>query len=254
MDTLFSLFPDVDELLKVQPEDLAPILLKLALPHLQSAGFIPSAVTQVSSTDATAGRDYPFYKRQTVEQLINRTWNLIEREGFTEPQAGMNGRNGWRIFTEKGEAVARGEDVQKLRNALAFPASLLHPAIRETSFRAVMRSANSSTLGDLTDAVRAAFVAVEDAVRQAGGYKAKDFGAPLMKAAFHPDTGPMGDRDTNKPLAEREGLQTLFVGAMNAYRNPVSHRALHIELDEAKDQLLLASHLLRIVDARRPPP
>jgi hypothetical protein len=37
MDTIFSLFPDADELLKMQPEDLAPVLLKLALPQLQSA-------------------------------------------------------------------------------------------------------------------------------------------------------------------------------------------------------------------------
>jgi hypothetical protein len=64
----------------------------------------------------------------------------------------------------------------------------------------------------------------------------------------------MGDRDTSKPKAEREGLQTLFIGAMNAYRNPVSHRTLQIELEEIKDQLLLASHMLRTVDARRPPP
>jgi hypothetical protein len=113
MDTLFSLFPDADELLKVQPEDLAPVLLTLALPQVQSAGFIPSAVTQVSPTDAHAGRDYPFYKRQPVDQLINRTWNLIEREGFIEPSSGMNGQNGWRIFTDKGEAVAKGQDMQK---------------------------------------------------------------------------------------------------------------------------------------------
>ena len=137
---------------------------------------------------------------------------------------------------------------------LRFRPHFFHPAIRDTSFRAITRSANTSTLGDLTDAIRAAFVAVEDAVRQAGGYKAKDFGAPLMKAAFHPDTGPMGDRDTNKPQAESEGLQTLFVGAMNAYRNPVRLARCASSLDEGKDQLLLASHLLRIVDARRPPP
>lgn len=253
METLFSLFPDVDELLKVSPEDLAPVLLKLALPQLQSAGFVPSAVTQVSGGDAIAGKDYPFHKKPAVDQLVNRTWNWIEREGFIEPAAGMNGQHGWRLFTDKGEAVAKGEDIQKLRDALAFPKSLLHPTIREPSFRAIMRSANATSGNELASAVGAAFVAVEDAVRQAGGFQPKDFGAPLMKAAFDPDTGPMGDRDKTKPKAEREGLQTLFTGAMNAYRNPVSHRALHIELEEAKDQLLLASHLLRIVDARRPP-
>lgn len=47
MDTLYSLFPDADGLLKLKPEDLAPILLKLALPRQQTAGFIPASVTQV---------------------------------------------------------------------------------------------------------------------------------------------------------------------------------------------------------------
>jgi hypothetical protein len=42
----------------------------------------------------------------------------------------------------------------------------------------------------------------------AGGYDPKDFGEPLMKNAFDPDNGPMGDRDAKKPMKERAALQT----------------------------------------------
>jgi uncharacterized protein (TIGR02391 family) len=254
MDTLYSLFPDVDRLLKLKPEDVAPILLKLALPQQQTAGFIPAAVTQVPTTDLIAGRDFPHHKRLDVDRLVNSAWNWLERDGFIEPAPGMNGANGWRMFTPQGAAVANGQDMRKLRDALEFPKSLLHPAIREKAWNSVVRSSNSTSHNDLVDAVRGAFVAVEEAVRSAGGYAFTDFSERLMKKAFDPDTGPMGDRDTGKPRPEREALQTLFIGAMNTYRNPISHRTPVLEVEEAKDQLLLASHLLRIVDARRPKP
>ena len=53
--------------------------------------------------------------------------------------------------------------------------------------------------------------------------------------------------------AEREAPAHLFAGAIGAVRNPVSHRGgVLTELREAQDQVMLASHLLRIVDARRP--
>jgi uncharacterized protein (TIGR02391 family) len=252
MDTLYSLFPDPDALLRLAPEDVAPILLRLALPQQQAAGFIPTAVTQIPTHDLLNGKDYPYNKKAAVERLLNSAWNWLERDGYIEPAPGMNGANGWRTFTNKGLAVANGQDMQRLRDALDFPKSLLHPAIRDKAWNAVVRSTNATSHHDLVDAVRGAFVAVEEAVRSAGGYLHSDFGDPLMKKAFEPDTGPMGDRDKSKPKKEREGLQTLFVGAMNTYRNPISHRTPILEIEEAKDQLLLASHLLRIVDARRP--
>ena len=120
--------------------------------------------------------------------------------------------------------------MQRLMDAAAFPKSLLHPAIRDKVWNAIVRSTNATSQDDLAGAVRDAFVTVEDAVRVAGGHNAKDFGELLVRKAFDPDTGPMGDRDATKPLKERLGLQTLFIGALNAYRNPVSHRKVVLEL------------------------
>lgn len=175
----------------------------------------------------------------------------MEREGFIESSPGINGQHGWRLFTDKGAAVANGQDMQRLRAAADFPKYLLHPTIREHSWAAIIRSSNAAAQNELVGAIRAAFVAVEEAVRAAGNYNLSLYGNNLIKTAFHPDTGPLGDKDTGKPMGERKALLDLFKGAMAAYRNPVSHRTPVIELEEAQDQLFLASHLLRIVAARR---
>ena len=142
METLQSLFPTADELLSTPLEDLAPVLIKLASERRQQAGFIPEAVTQVTigtGMAATATGGYPGHKQQQVDALVSRVWNWLEREGYIERAPGMNGRNGWRVLTADGEAVAAGQDFRRLREVREFPKSLLHPAIRDKVWSALMR-------------------------------------------------------------------------------------------------------------------
>jgi hypothetical protein len=69
-------------------------------------------------------------------------------------------------------------------------------------------------------------------------------------APFHADTGKLTNLKAHKP--EREALAHLFADAIGAWKNPVSHRGgVLTELREAQDQVMLASHLLRIVDPRQ---
>jgi hypothetical protein len=49
METLRSLFPTAEQLLQVSPEDLAPVLLRLARNHLQPAGFWPDSILNEGS-------------------------------------------------------------------------------------------------------------------------------------------------------------------------------------------------------------
>jgi len=224
--------------------DLAPILLRLGRDRLQNGMFTPDGVT-LPGLQPTDPR-YPVDKQPRVDLLVSAGWEWLRNNGLIAPAPGNNGRNGWMVVTDRGMEISCEQDFAAIRSAVAFPKELLHPSIADKVWLALARD-------DLDEAVFAAFKAVEVAVRSSGGFAPTDVGTALMRKAFDKTTGPLADM--TEPEPEREALAHLFAGAIGSYKNPHSHRTVNLtDRREAQEQVMLATHLLGIVEARKPKP
>ena len=233
--SLHSLVPDAQALIDLEPEEFAGVLMEYL-------NFLPPSEQQKLNRcnfglDHTV-QEFPRDQQEELRQAMMEAWVWLEREGLLVPKPGEQGE--WVVISRRGRKLRTRDLVRSYRHANLLPRHQLHPRIAQKVWASFLR-------GDYDTAVFQAFKEVEVRVREAGEYADTDIGVDLMRKAF----GKGGLlADAAAPEAEQQALSHLFAGAIGSYKNPHSHRSVTIESVEAVEMIVLASHLLGIVDKR----
>ena len=250
MVTISSNIPHADDLLALDVEELAEVLLF----HLNSLKEGDSTVMQQGTISQDnffsdyerrhKPQEYPD-RQEEVDQALREAWAWLQSEGFLVKKSSSNGGL---FISRRGQRITSREAFADYCMASLLPKRQLHPLIPGKVYPAFLR-------GDYDVAVFLAFREVEIAVRHAGVFPQELVGEKLIRAAFataknKKPAGPL--TDAQLPVGEQEAMAHLFAGAFGLYRNSTGHRYVPTKPVEAAEVIMFASQLLRIVDRLKP--
>lgn len=128
-------------------------------------------------------------------------------------------------------------EMQQIRRSIEAQAGLDEELMR--------RCGDLVHIGKFDEAVRSAFVLLEERLREAIK-KEGTTGTNLANYAFNPADGPLA-KLLGQTQSEREGLRELYSGAFKLFRNPTAHGVVDYSADQGKAIISLVNLLLIIL-------
>ena len=242
IQTLLTIFPNQNDLMALSPEELGGVLLEIVPAVIQNGMFNTESL--LAQLYPPLGNGYPVGGNRPVSLAVAEALSWLITQGLLIRDPGQPAT--WYVLTRRAQSLRTRADVEAYRKGRVLPVELLQPTLAEKVWPLFLR-------GDQDIAVFQAFKEIEVAVRKAANAKGAGYpddlvGVPLMRKAFHPDTGPL----TNAALvaAEREAEMALFAGGIGHAKNPTGHRDVNIGPQQAARLIVFASHLLGIVEER----
>jgi uncharacterized protein (TIGR02391 family) len=138
---------------------------------------------------------------------------------------------------EERTMILTNEEMEQVRRCMETQAGLDEELVR--------RCSHLIHLGAFDEAVRSAFVLLEERLRNAVNAEGVT-GTRLALDAFDPDEGPLA-KHLAASNSERLGLQGLYAGAFRLFRNPTAHSVVGYSPAEGRDILGLVDLLLKIL-------
>lgn len=234
---LKSMLPDAASVLALEPEELGGVLIEHFNSMTTQEQFQLNRHNFLMLGDHGYGPD----PQDRLACVFAEAWAWLERECLIALRPNAGGSYGY-FITRRGQKLIDRNVYEAYRRATMLPRSLLHPRIESRVYPSFLRGAYDT-------AVFEALREVEVAVRDTAGFGPDSYGVDLMRDAFNPAKGPLTDKTSLK--AEQEAMANLFAGAVGLYKNSSSHRTGTVQAAVAVEVIVLASHLLRLVEERK---
>jgi uncharacterized protein (TIGR02391 family) len=232
------LFPSPAELVELEPEDVAGLLL---LYLSQGNGRQISRYNLLLKSGDTG--QYSGSRYDEVTRAMSEAWIVLEKEGLIAPEPESHGGE-WSYVTKRGRQVQSATDFRVFQRGNLLPQSSIDPVLALHVRPIFLR-------GDYDTAVFRAFKEIETRTRAAAGLGEEWIGVKLMREAFHIDNGKLTDQ--SKESGEKQAVSDLFAGAMGMFKNPSSHRNVSYSPEEAATLIKLADFLLSEIGKRHVP-